>query len=101
MFKITNVPTRYFEMEAPDNYKVLHIEPPKLKTLQQIVELGSAKNVGVTNMADIASRIISKNREHRRVSADMVMEWMNVHQLQAFFSEFTRWINSTKANDPN
>ena len=33
MFVLSGVKKRYYEFQAPDNKQVLHIEPPKLKTL--------------------------------------------------------------------
>lgn len=100
MFKLSSVASRYFKMEAPDNHRVLHIEPPKLKTLKRLNAWG--KNRGsVDEAAQIVAAIISKNREGRNVSADMVMTWMNSDQLSAFLGEFLSWLNNTKANDPN
>lgn len=99
MFQISGVKTRYFEFEAPDNRKVLHIEPPKLKTLNRLSKLRS--DASPEEMTAIIAAIISKNREGRKVDGNLVMEWMNSDQLAAFTEAFLNWLNDTKEKDPN
>lgn len=99
MFQISGVKTRYFEFEAPDNLKVLHIEPPKLKTLNRLSKLRS--DASPEEMTGIIATIISKNRENRKVDSKLIMEWMNSDQLAAFIRAFLSWLNETKENDPN
>lgn len=99
MFQISGVKTRYFEFEAPDNLKVLHIEPPKLKTLNRLSKLRS--DASPEEMTGIIATIISKNRENRKVDSRLIMEWMNSDQLAAFIRAFLSWLNDTKENDPN
>jgi len=99
MFQISCVKTRYFEFEAPDNLKVLHIEPPKLKTLNRLSKLRS--DASPEEMTGIIATIISKNRENRKVDSKLIMEWMNSDQLAAFIKAFLGWLNDTKDNDPN
>ena len=99
MFQISGVKTRYFEFEAPDNLKVLHIEPPKLKTLNRLSKLRS--DASPEEMTGIIATIISKNRENRKVDSKLIMEWMNSDQLAAFIRAFLSWLNDTKENDPN
>lgn len=99
MFQISGVKTRYFEFEAPDNRKVLHIEPPKLKTLNRLSKLRS--DASPEEMTGIIATIISKNRENRKVDSNTVMEWMTSDQLAAFIKAFLGWLNDTKENDPN
>ena len=99
MFQISSVQTRYFEFEAPDNLKVLHIEPPKLKTLNRLSKLRS--DASPEEMTGIIAIIISKNRENRKVDGKLVMEWMNSDQLAAFIKAFLGWLNDTKEKDPN
>ena len=101
MFILSSVKTRYFDFQAPDNKKVLHIEPPKLKTMNRLNKLAKADDPGVDEMADIVARIIGKNKESRKVNADTIMEWMDADQLAAFISAFLSWLNKTKESDPN
>lgn len=99
MFQISGVTTRYFEFEAPDSRKVLHIEPPKLKTLNRLAKL--RKDASPEEMTGIIAAIISKNRENRKVDGNTVMEWMTSDQLAAFIKAFLGWLNETKESDPN
>lgn len=100
LFKLSSLPTRYFEFEAPDNLKVLHIEPPKVKTLNRL-RAWIKGNGGIDEATVIVSIIISKNQENRPVSPKLVAEWMTVDQLLEFVSSFHRWVYGTKENDPN
>lgn len=101
MFKISGVQTRYFEFEAPDTQKVLHIEPPKLKTLRSLENTSKSKNPSIMDMAGQIAKVISKNREKRTVTAEMVVDWMDSDQLNAFIEAFLNWLNREKTNDPN
>lgn len=101
MFRLSSVKTRYFEFEAPDNNRVLHIEPPKLKTLNQLNELSKQGKHSIGEMAGMIAKLISKNKENRKVTTDMVMEWMDSDQLASFVKSFVAWIRDEKKNDPN
>lgn len=101
MFQISSVKPRFFEFQAPDNLKVLHIEPPKLKTLNRLTTVSKVANVTPEELAQSVAAIISKNREGRKVTADLVMAWMDVDQISAFLGEFLGWLNDTKKSDPN
>ena len=99
-FKLSSLPSRYFEFEAPDNLKVLHIEPPKLKTMNRLRAWGKGQG-GTEEAALIVSMIISKNKERLQISPKLVMEWFDTDQLAAFIGAFLGWVNGTRENDPN
>lgn len=101
MFTLTSVKTRYFDFQAPDNKKVLHVEPPKLKTMNKLNKLAKADDPGIDEMAGVVAKIIGKNKEGRKINADTIMEWMDADQLTAFIAAFLGWLNKTKENDPN
>lgn len=101
MFKISNVKTRYFEFEAPDDLRALHIEPPKLKTIRQMQNISKKDEPGVDDMARVVAKIIGKNKEGRPVNPDLVMDWMDFDQLGAFIDAFLSWMNDAKTKDPN
>lgn len=100
MFEINGVPTRYFELKTPEG-RVLHIEPPKLKTLNRLSNWYKRKGLDVRETCELVSIIISKNREQYRVKADIIMEWLDPDQLAAFLGEFLDWVNGVRKNDPN
>lgn len=100
MFKVSNVKTRYFEFEAPDNGRVLHIEPPKLKTMNRLAELQKGSHT-IKDIAVAVAKLISKNREGRKVTAENVMDWMDSDQVAAFIKAYLKWVRDEKQNDPN
>lgn len=101
MFKINCVKTRYFEFEAPDNQKVLLLEPPKLKTLKEMEDIQKDTTSSVANIAALLAKILSKNKAGRKISPDTVMTWMDIDQMQAFLVAFMGWIRNAHENDPN
>ena len=72
MFVLSGVKKRYYEFQAPDNKQVLHIEPPKLKTLNRMNDL-SRPDSTPKEAAEVVARVIAKNKEHRKITADTVM----------------------------
>ena len=100
-FKIGGVKTRYFELEAPDSGRLLLIEPPKLKTLKAMEDIEKEKNSGIGEVAELLSKIISKNKGGRKVTADQVMSWMDIDQMQAFLDAFMGWLRQSRKSDPN
>lgn len=101
MFRISCVKTRYFEFEGPDSQKVLLLEPPKLKTLKEMEDIQKDTASSVADVAALLAKILSKNKAGRKVSADTVMTWMDIDQMQAFLSAFMGWIRNAHENDPN
>ena len=101
MFKISCVKTRYFEFEAPDSQKVLLLEPPKLKTLKEMEDIQKDTASSVADVAALLAKILSTNKAGRKISADTVMTWMDIDQMQAFLSAFMGWIRNAHENDPN
>ena len=51
--------------------------------------------------AEVVARVIAKNKEHRTITADTVMEWMDMDQLAGFVLDFVSWLSNEKKNDPN
>ena len=60
MFVLSGVKKRYYEFQAPDNKQVLHIEPPKLKTLNRMNDL-SRPDSTPKEAAEVVARVIAKN----------------------------------------
>lgn len=98
-FQISSVKTRYFEFEDPTTGGILHIEPPKLKTMNEFEKLDHRNTP--EEMAAVIAAMLSKNKEGRNVTAGEVMCWMDPDQLSAFIRAFGGWVNGVKANDPN
>lgn len=98
-FQISSVKTRYFEFEDPATRSILHLEPPKLKTINQFEKLDNRSTP--EELAAVIAKMVSKNKEMREVTADEIMEWMNSDQISAFIKAFMGWLNGVRASDPN
>lgn len=99
MFDLNLVPKRYFEFKVPGGGKVLHIQPPKLKTLKKWEDI--EEDGTVEELADAVAIIISKNRENFKITGENVMEWMDQDQLTAFMSAYAKWLKKEKDTNPN
>lgn len=100
MFVLSAIKTRYYDFQAPDNKKALHIEPPKLKTLKLLESL-NRPDASLLEMTEVVAKILTKNKEGRRITAELVCEWMNTDQLTAFISDFCAWLTNERETDPN
>lgn len=99
MFDLNLVPKRYFEFKVPGSGKVLHIQPPKLKTLKKWEDI--EEDGTVEELAAAVATIISKNRENFKITGETVMEWMDQDQLTAFMSAYAKWLKKEKDTNPN
>ena len=97
MFSVANVKPRYFEFQQPGGDNVLKIEPPKLKTLRELEEVGNDGG----KMVAVVAKIISKNTAGYRVTPEMVENWLDVDQLAEFIAAFTDWLVAERTADPN
>ena len=75
MFSVANVKPRYFEFQQPGGDNVLKIEPPKLKTLRELEEVGNDGG----KMVAVVAKIISKNTAGYRVTPEMVENWLDAN----------------------
>lgn len=101
MFRIANVAVRYYEFEHPETRKVLHIEPPKLKTLRNLQNISKSDTTSIDEMAEAIAKVIGKNKERVRVEPEKILEWMDSDQLAAFIKDYLSWLNKEKKRDPN
>lgn len=99
MFDLNLVPKRYFEFKVPGSGKVLHIQPPKLKTLKKWEDI--EEDGSVAELANVVASIISKNRDNFKITGDTVLEWMDQDQLTAFMSAYAKWLKREKDTNPN
>lgn len=100
-FKITSVRTRYFEFENPDDGRILYVEPPKMKTLKELEDMQKARDTRVMDVAGLVARLISKNKRNFRVSAEKILSWMDMDQMQGFMRAYMSWLSNEHSTDPN
>lgn len=99
VFQISGVKMRYFEFEAPDTGKILHIKPPALATVNKYEELDHTSLP--EELAAVIAEMISNNKESRQITAETVMAWMSIDQASGFLMAFLGWMNGVRENDPN
>ena len=97
MFSVANVKPRYFEFQQPGGDNVLKIEPPKLKTLRELEEVGNDDR----KLIEVVAKIIAKNTAGFRVTPEMVESWLDVDQLVEFITAFMDWLRAERKADPN
>ena len=97
MFSVANVKPRYFELQQPGGDNVLKIEPPKLKTLRELEEVGNDDR----KLIEVVAKIIDKNTAGFRVTPEMVESWLDVDQLVEFITAFMDWLCAERKADPN
>lgn len=101
MFSLANVKARTYEMEDPDTGLPLFIKPPKLATLQRFTTVFSDPESSPEQAAESVAEVLSRNTNGKKVTTDMVAEWMDIDQITAFIGDFLGWLNKEKKADPN
>lgn len=77
----------------------LSVEPPKLKLLKALEKLDN-EDVGIDELAEITAKLISKNKEKKKVSVDFVEEFLDLDEIMELLSGYFDWITNKKT-DPN
>lgn len=101
MFSLANVKARTYEMEDPDTGMPLYIKPPKLATLHRFNEVFSDPKSSPGQAAESIAEVLNRNTNGKKVTADMVAEWMDYDQMMDFIGDFLGWLNKEKKDDPN
>lgn len=100
MFSLANVQVRKYEFENPEG-GVLHINPPKLQTLEFFTKIFTDTNSTPKEMAGMVGAVLSDNDEGITITAKKVMYWMTADHLAAFVEDFLGWLNDEKESNPN
>lgn len=103
MLDLSAVKTRYYPVRF--NGKVLQLEPPKLKTINRLVRAAKLAGDGDIDaygeLTPLVAQILSKNRNHIKISADTVENTLTTDQMLELFRGFLSWMNEERKNDPN
>ena len=98
MFDISTICKRYFEVRIND--QLFEVEPPKVKTLKKIVSLSKLdENQALDELSEAVRRILSKNKEKKPVSIELVDE-LDLDQLHEVIVKYFEWLDNSK-NSPN
>lgn len=107
MFDISTISKRYFDIKLTvtnDNDEVhfvqLEVEPPKMKTLKKLLEIGKANNAEAINELNSTVReLLNKNKSGFNVPMEYI-ESLDFEQIQEILTAYFDWLSKTK-NDPN
>ena len=98
MFDVKNcVKSRYFDLKLYDDAgrgKAIYVEPPKVKTLKNIISFSGKKDITADEFRFMLCSILEKNKEHIKV--EKYVGELTVDQLNAVFTAFMEWINNAK-----
>jgi len=106
MFDLNTVNMRYFGIkltvmvEETKKELVLEVEPPKLKALKRITTLSkSRKEEMLDDLTEAVGIILSKNKDHKKVTEEFMGE-LDFDQLLAILDAYFEWLGKEK-NSPN
>lgn len=96
MFDLTALKVRYFELKLK-NGKVLEIEAPKLKVLKKIMSIAKVNKETVDDkiIGDLGfalSLALSKNKQNEKISADYIIDNLNIDEIQALLTAYFNWV---------
>lgn len=102
MLDLTAVRRRYFPVKF--NGRVLDVEPPKLKTLNKLVDLAKhAGNGDLDALADLTpmiAKLLSKNKKGIKINSETVEDALDFDQMQILLFKLFKWI-AKERDDPN
>lgn len=85
------------EIEFGGNVVALSVLPPSMKAMSEIQKMAKSSNTdAVEVIANVTSKILSRNKQNITISADDVIDNMDVHDIQQFFDDYTAWFNLKK-----
>lgn len=103
MFDIAHVRTRYYPVRFGG--RVLQLEPPKLRTLNELVRLSRSASQGdpeaYEEFTPLVARILSKNRHQVKITPRQVEDTMTTDQVSALLLGYLTWLQRERDSDPN
>lgn len=98
IFDVSTISKRYFSIKIGE--VALEVEPPKIKTLKQIMSLSKSRDASAINdLASAVSMVLSKNKTGYAVSEDLIDE-LDLDQMNEILTAYFGWLVETK-NLPN
>lgn len=102
MYDMQSINTRYFKLTFPNGMK-LEVEPPKLKVLKKILDIAKVDENdmgqdGLDNLIDALSMALSKNKQGRKITKDVIEEMMDVDQVMSLLNAYFKWVEEIKTS---
>lgn len=96
MFDMKALTPRYFEIRFRNGLK-LEVEPPKLKTLKQIISITKVETNGMTEdsltgLFEGLALALSKNKQNKKIAVEFVEEQFNLSEVQEFLTAYFNWV---------
>lgn len=96
MFDMNSLQIRYFEVKLK-NGPYLQVESPKLKVLKKIFSIAKIKKENINDdsimsLAQGLSLALSKNKQGKPISADYIVDTMNMDEIQSLLTAYFQWI---------
>lgn len=95
MFDLNSVITRFFTLNLNNNQ--LEVEPPKVKTLKKLIAVQKNNDYGA--FIEIMSEVLSKNRQKKKITVEM-LDGVDVDVLNEISVQYFTWLSEVK-NNPN
>lgn len=95
MFDLNSVITRFFTLNLNNNQ--IEVEPPKVKTLKKLIAVQKNKDYGA--FIEIMSEVLSKNRQKKKITVEM-LDSVDVDVLNEISVQYFTWLSEVK-NNPN
>ena len=95
MFDLNSVITRFFTLNLNNNQ--LEVEPPRVKTLKKLIAV--QKNNDYDAFIEIMSEVLSKNRQKKKITVEM-LDAVDVDVLNEISVQYFTWLSEVK-NHPN
>ena len=95
MFDLNSVITRFFTLNI--NNTQLEVEPPRVKTLKKLIAVQKTNDYDA--FIEIMSEILSKNRQKKKITVEM-LDGVDVDVLNEISVQYFTWLSEVK-NNPN
>lgn len=95
MFDLNSVITRFFTLNLNNNQ--IEVEPPKVKTLKKLIAVQKNNDYGA--FIEIMSEVLSKNRQKKKITVEM-LDGIDVDVLNEISVQYFTWLSEVK-NNPN
>jgi len=95
MFDLNSVITRFFTLNLNNNQ--IEVEPPKVKTLKKLIAVQKNNDYGA--FIEIMSEVLSKNRQKKKITVEM-LDSVDVDVLNEISVQYFTWLSEVK-NNPN
>jgi len=78
------------------NGDVLTVMPPKMRVLNNLVQMSTDSSKAVQSLADGLSVLLSNNTDDQKISPEQVLDDLDVVEASELFNDLMEWIANLK-----